>query len=185
MNAEALDAAGPQLKSISTKSAGIDYVDVAEVKRRGIKLGYTPSVLNDAVADLGVGLMIAAARRFHEGFLKITKDDWALGNPAWMLGQDIKGSTVGIVGLGGIGQVICKRLGGFDVGKFLYTGHREKPEGQKLGAEFVSLNELLEKSDFVIVSCPLNKETAGLFNKAAFQRMKKTSVFVNVARGGT
>lgn len=129
LDAEALNRAGPQLKAISTKSAGIDYVDVAEVKRRGIPLGYTPGVLSDAVADLGIGLMISAARRFHEGNLKITGDKWDLGDPQWMLGQDIKGSTVGIVGFGGIGQTIAKRLKGFDVGALLYTGHREKPEG--------------------------------------------------------
>lgn len=129
LNAEALDRAGPQLKAISTKSAGIDYVDVAEVKRRGIPLGYTPNVLSDAVADLGIGLMIAAARRFHEGNLTIVGDKWEQGDPQWMMGQDVKGSTVGIVGFGGIGQTIAKRLKGFDVEAILYTGHKEKPEG--------------------------------------------------------
>lgn len=120
---------GPQLRSISTKSAGIDYVDVAEVKRRGIPLGHTPGVLSNAVADLAVGLMIAASRRFTEGRWKIKNDEWQDDSPQWMLGQDIMGSTVGIVGLGGIGQAIVKRLIGFEVGKFLYTGHSAKPEG--------------------------------------------------------
>lgn len=129
LNAEALDRAGPQLKVISTKSAGIDYVDVAEVKRRGIPLGHTPNVLSDAVADLAIGLMVSAARRFREGFLKIVNDNWELGDPQWMLGQDIKGSTIGIVGFGGIGQKIAKRLQGFGVGTILYSGHKEKPEG--------------------------------------------------------
>lgn len=129
LDAEALDVAGPQLKVISTKSAGLDYVDMDELRKRGIPLGHTPGVLSDAVADLAIGLMISAARRFHEGFLKIEKDQWELGHPLWMLGQDIKGSTVGIVGLGGIGQAICKRLQGFEVGKILYTGHKEKNEG--------------------------------------------------------
>lgn len=132
LNAEALDRAGPQLKAISTKSAGIDYVDVAEMKRRGIPLGYTPNVLNDAVADLAIGLMIAAARRFHEGYLKIVNDNWETGNPKWMLGLDIKGSTIGIVGFGGIGQTIAKRLKGFDVGSILYSGRKERPEGMLL-----------------------------------------------------
>lgn len=130
LNAEALDRAGPQLKAISTKSAGIDYVDVPEVKRRGIPLGYTPNVLSDAVADLAIGLMVAAARRFHEGYLKIVNDNWELGDPKWMLGQDIKGSTIGIVGFGGIGQTIAKRLKGFDVGSILYSGRKERPEGK-------------------------------------------------------
>lgn len=85
LDAEALDRAGAQLKAISTKSAGIDYVDVPEVKRRGIPLGYTPNVLSDAVADLGIGLMVAAARRFHEGYMKIITNNWELGDPQWML----------------------------------------------------------------------------------------------------
>lgn len=87
LNAEALDRAGPQLKVISTKSAGIDYVDVAEVKRRSIPLGYTPGVLSDAVADLAIGLMISAARRSHEGYLKIVNNQWDVHDPQWMLGQ--------------------------------------------------------------------------------------------------
>lgn len=138
LNAEALDRSGPQLKAISTKSAGIDYVDVAEVKRRGIPLGYTPNVLSDAVADTAIGLMLAAARRFHEGYLKIVNDQWELGDPTWMLGRDVKQSTIGIVGLGGIGQTIVKRLKGFDVGEVLYTGHREKPEGSQFSSHFIS-----------------------------------------------
>lgn len=129
-------------------------------------------------------------------------------------GQDIKGSTVGIVGLGGIGQEIAKRLKAFKVGTFLYTGHREKEEGtqphytfrikvkfnqnmfvvklkhlrfligKQLGATFVSLDDLVSRSDFVIVACPLNNETKNLFDKTVFAKMKKTSVFINVSRGG-
>lgn len=195
---------GPQLRAISTKSAGIDYVDVAEVKRRGISLGYTPGVLNNAVADVAVGLMVAAARRFHEGRLKIANNQWEQGRPTWMLGQDIVGSTVGIVGLGGIGQTIVRRLKGFDVNEFVYTGHAAKKEGKRdarfyvfqlrlnyilslgdeLGARFVSFDKLLQISDFVIVACPLNGETANMFNGDAFAKMKPTSVFVNVSRGG-
>lgn len=132
LNADALDRIGPQLRCISTKSAGIDYVDVPEFKRRGIPLGHTPNVLSDAVADLAIGLMISAARRFHEGNLKILKNNWDISDPQWMLGQEVRGSTVGIVGFGGIGQKIAKRLRGFDVEQFLYTGHREKPEGEHL-----------------------------------------------------
>lgn len=120
---------GPQLRSISTKSAGIDFVDVAEVKRRGIPLGHTPGVLSNAVAEMAVGLIVAAARRFTEARWIMERNDWNLDSPKWMLGQDIQGSTVGIVGLGGIGQAILKRLKGFEVGSFLYTGHSAKENG--------------------------------------------------------
>lgn len=129
LDAEALDRAGPQLKVISTISAGIDCVDVSEVKRRGIPLGHTPNVICDAVADLAIGLMISAARRFHEGYIKTLNANCNFGNPQCLLGQDIKGSTIGIVGFGGIGQKIAKRLKGFDVESILYYGRTEKPEG--------------------------------------------------------
>lgn len=132
LDAEALDAAGPQLKAISVKSAGFDFVDVAELKRRGIPLGNTPGVLNSAVANVAVGLLIAASRRFHEGYKAIVRDEVKVWDPEWMMGPDIECSTVGIVGLGGIGQTIVHRLSVFGVAKFLYTGPREKIEGKFL-----------------------------------------------------
>lgn len=130
LNAEILDSAGPQLKAIVTGTAGYDYVDIPELEKRGVRFGNTPNVPNDAVADLAIGLMIAAGRRFHEGFKKIIDEKWQLNDPKWMLGQDIKGSTVGIVGLGRIGQVIARRLKGFDVEKIIYSGN-EKVEGMQ------------------------------------------------------
>lgn len=129
LNGEILDSAGPQLKVIVTGTAGYDYVDLNELERRGIKFAYTPNVPNDAVADLAIGLMIAAGRRFAEGFQSIVEQNWKLNDPSWMLGRDIRGSTVGIVGLGRIGQVIAKRLTGFDVGRIIYSGNSEKVEG--------------------------------------------------------
>lgn len=129
LNAEALDRAGPQLRAISAKSAGLNHVDLPELRRRGIRLGYTPDVVSDAVADLAVGLMISAARRFHEGNMHLLNNGCVLGDPQWLLGQDIKGSTVGIVGFGGIGQKIARRLHGFEVANLLYSGRRESPQG--------------------------------------------------------
>lgn len=131
----------------------------------------------------------------------IERDQWNRSSPTWLLGQDFKDSTVGIVGLGGIGQEIVHRLKGFRIGRFVYSGHAAKLEGNyeyailkhdciflfwsgdELGARFVSFDELLATSDFVIVSCPLTNETRHLFNEAAFAKMKPTSVFVNIARG--
>ncbi|XP_059618655.1 glyoxylate reductase/hydroxypyruvate reductase-like [Phlebotomus argentipes] len=182
LNAEALDAAGPRLKVISTMSAGIDYVDVQEVKKRKIPLGYTPTVLNDAVADVAVGLAIAAGRRFHEGQLKIAASEWER-RPQWMLGRDIKGSTVGIIGLGGIGRAIIERLQGFRVGKYLYTGRKPKPEAANLPVAFVSFEDLLRESDYVFITCPLTPETKHLINRDALAMMKPTGILVNVARG--
>lgn len=182
LDAAVLDAAGPQLRSISTFSAGFDFVDVDELKKRNIPLGCTPNVLNDSVADIAVGLAIAASRRFNEGRLKILSSEWEQ-RPRFLLGQDLRGSTIGIVGLGGIGQNIVKRLSGFEVGQFLYCGRKQKPEAKKFNAFFVSFDVLLKSSDFIFVCCPLKPETRKLFNKAAFDKMKTTSVLVNVARG--
>uniref|UniRef100_A0AAG5DVD3 Glyoxylate reductase/hydroxypyruvate reductase n=1 Tax=Anopheles atroparvus TaxID=41427 RepID=A0AAG5DVD3_ANOAO len=182
LNGEVLDRGGSRLKAISTMSAGMDYVDTEEFKRRKFPLGYTPIVLNDAVADSAIGLMIAAGRRFHEGRLAIDQSQWK-GSPQWMLGQDIKGSTVGIIGLGGIGQTIARRLKGFEIGQLLYTGRRPKPEAEALGAKLVPQDELLQESDYIFIAVPLTNETFHLINASALGKMKPTAVLVNVARG--
>lgn len=179
LTGRALDAAGPQLKSISLKSGGMDYVDLDEVKSRKIPLGYAPSVQNDAVADMAVGLAIAASRRFREGRLRIETDTWEQ-RMCWMLGRDIRGSVVGIVGFGGIGKTIAQRLSSFGVRKFIYCGRNKQPGTE---AEYVSFDELIEASDFVFISCPLKAETRKMFNSKVFAKMKPTSVLVNVARG--
>lgn len=103
--------------------------------------------------------------------------------PRWMVGQEIRGSTVGIVGFGRIGEVIARRLQSFEIGELLYTGRSEKEYAKVYEAHFVAFDTLLERSDFVIVIAPLTDETKDMFNEAAFKRMKPTSVFVNVARG--
>ncbi|XP_049532873.1 glyoxylate reductase/hydroxypyruvate reductase-like [Anopheles darlingi] len=182
LNGEVLDRGGSRLKAISTMSAGMDYVDVEEFKRRKFPLGYTPIVLNDAVADTAVGLMIAASRRFHEGRLAIDHSQW-IGGPQWMLGRDIKGSTVGIIGFGGIGQTVARRLKGFEIGQLLYSGRRPKPEAEALGAKLVPQSELLQESDYVVLAVPLTKETYHMINETTLSLMKPTAVLVNVARG--
>ncbi|XP_011302344.1 glyoxylate reductase/hydroxypyruvate reductase-like [Fopius arisanus] len=182
VNSKFLDIAGPNLKVVSTMSAGYDHLDVPEIKRRGIKVGHTPQVLSAAVAEIAVMLMLNAARRAHEGRTLLEEGKMERG-PQWLLGHDLRGSTVGIVGLGGIGQEVVKRLIGFSVRKFLYTGHNRKKAGDELGAEFVSLDDILELSDFIVLAVPLTLETRALFNDAVFNKMKKTAVLVNVGRG--
>ncbi|XP_026669316.1 glyoxylate reductase/hydroxypyruvate reductase-like, partial [Ceratina calcarata] len=173
---------GSSLKVISTMSAGYDYLDVPEIKRRGIRVGHTPMVLSSAVAEIAVLLALATARRAHEGRLKIEQGQWEVRNQ-FLLGYELRGSTVGIIGLGNIGQTIVKRLKGFEVARFLYTGHSRKKAGDELGADFVSLDDLLTQSDFVIIAAPLTNETRGMFNESTFNKMKSTSILVNVARG--
>ncbi|KAK0087195.1 hypothetical protein PV325_001564 [Microctonus aethiopoides] len=182
VDAELLDIAGYKLKVISTMSAGYEHLDLAEIKRRGIKVGHTPVVLSAAVAEIAILLLLNAARRAHEGRLLLEAGQ-CQSKPMSLLGQDIRGSTVGIVGLGSIGAEIVKRLVSFQVENFVYTGHARKKIGDDLGAKFVTLDELLKMSDFIIVATPLTNETHGLFDDAAFDKMKKTAVFVNIGRG--
>uniref|UniRef100_A0A182IV08 Glyoxylate reductase/hydroxypyruvate reductase n=1 Tax=Anopheles atroparvus TaxID=41427 RepID=A0A182IV08_ANOAO len=183
LDAETLNAAGPQLKVVSTMTSGMDYVDAEVFAKRGVALGHTPNVVNDPVADIAIGLMLAAARRFHEGRQKIATGQWEM-RPQWLLGQDVPGSTVGIVGFGGIGQTILKRLKGFDIARCLYTGRNRKVEGDLAGAAYVDLPTLLKESDFIFIACPLTGETSKMFNRETLAMMKPTSVLVNVARGG-
>lgn len=183
LNGEILDAAGPQLKSISVKSAGLDYVDVAEIKKRGIALGYTPILPAEPTAELAIGLALSAARRVREGRLNMEKSKWE-EQPQTFLGCEIRRSTVGIVGFGGIGQAIAQDIAGFKPSEILYSGPSEKVEAQKLFAKFVPFNELIDRSDFVFITCPLGKDTEKMFNAEVFNAMKSTSVLVNVARGG-
>ncbi|XP_034834644.1 glyoxylate reductase/hydroxypyruvate reductase-like [Maniola hyperantus] len=179
---ELLDKAGPQLKIVSTASAGYNHANVPELKARGIKLANTPGVLSSAVAEIAVALMLGTARRFTENLEQVRSGQWEIGFTK-VLGQDIRGSTVGIVGLGGIGQATVKRLSGFEVGKFLYTGHREKPEAKALNAEFTTLDNLLNQSDFILLAVPLTDETLRMINSATLGKMKKNAILINVGRG--
>ncbi|KAL4714857.1 hypothetical protein ACJJTC_012529 [Scirpophaga incertulas] len=179
---EILDLAGPQLKFVTSVSSGLDHIRVEELKKRGIVLGHCPQESGGAVADLTVGLLIAAARRFKEGVWELERGEWKCGIQ-WMLGLEVTGSTVGIVGLGCIGQAVARRLKGFDVARILYSGRSDKPQAKPLGAQRVPLEQLLKESDFVILSCPLSIETNHLINADSLRLMKKTSVLVNIGRG--
>ncbi|XP_038259494.1 glyoxylate reductase/hydroxypyruvate reductase isoform X2 [Dermochelys coriacea] len=181
---EVLDAAGSNLKIISTLSVGVDHLALEEIKKRGIRVGYTPDILTDATAELSVALLLAACRRLPESVEEVKNGGWTTWKPLWMCGYGLSGSTVGIIGLGRIGQAVAHRLKPFGVKKFLYTGSRPKPENaMEFQAEFVPLAKLAKESDFVVVTCSLTPDTKGVCNKDFFSRMKKTSVFINTSRG--
>ncbi|NXW22721.1 GRHPR reductase, partial [Circaetus pectoralis] len=151
---------------------------------RGIRVGYTPDVLTDATAELSVALLLAACRRLPEAVEQVKNGGWTTWKPLWMCGYGLSDSTVGIIGLGRIGQAVARRLKPFGVKKFLYTGSCPKPEtAAEFEAEFVPLMRLAEESDFVVVTCALTPATQGMCNRDFFGRMKKTSVFVNTSRG--
>lgn len=182
INKELLDRA-PKLKVLSTMSVGFDHIDMEECKRRGIKVGNTPGVLTETTADLVVSLLLATARRIPEASETVYNGKWGTDwNPFWMCGKDVHGATIGIIGMGRIGQSVAKRLAGFDC-KILYHGPREKKD-LTVSATFVpKLDDLLQHSDFVVPLCLLNNDTRGMFNAARFKAFKKGAYFINAGRG--
>ena len=178
-----IEAASPRLKHLACISVGFNHVDLQAAADRGILVTYTPGVPNDTTADLVVGLMLATARRFAEASQAVKDGTWTVWRHPWLCGKDVHGSTVGLVGLGRIAQRLAKRLKAFDC-HILYTGPREKPkEAAEVGAEYVSFDELLGRSDFVVPLCPLLPSTTRMFGAAQFERMKRDAVFINAARG--
>ncbi|KAK3083053.1 hypothetical protein FSP39_012689 [Pinctada imbricata] len=184
VDAEVLNAAGPQLKCVATMSVGYDHIDLAECKKRGISVGFTPDVLTNAVAELTMALLLATSRRLKEGMNAVIQGKWGTWNPIWLLGSGLDGATVGVVGLGRIGFEVVKRLHPFGVAKVLYSDVEPKSYAKDVNAEYATLDDLLKTSDFVLGCCALTKENMGLFNKDAFSKMKNTAIFVNTSRGG-
>jgi len=184
VDAEFMDAAGSQLKVISNFAVGFNNIDVPEATRRGIRVGNTPGVLTDATADLAFALLISAARRIVEGNQYVRADRWKTWEPLGHIGQDLCGKTLGIVGMGRIGFALAKRCrGGWDMQVLYHDKHRNEAAEKELGARQVDFDTLLAESDFVSMHTDLNEETHGMFDAAAFAKMKKTAVFVNSARG--
>ncbi|KAK5621556.1 hypothetical protein CRENBAI_001610 [Crenichthys baileyi] len=185
IDAELLDAAGPNLKVLSTMSVGFDHLSLEELKKRGIRVGYTPEVLTDAVAELTVALLLATSRRLIEATHEAKTGGWGTWRTLWLCGYELANSTVGILGLGRIGVAIAERLAPFKVKKFIYTDVAPRPELAKaINAEYVSLDELAKQSDFLSVCCALTPETNEICNKDLFAKMKNTSIFINTSRGG-
>ncbi|XP_076446040.1 glyoxylate reductase/hydroxypyruvate reductase-like [Babylonia areolata] len=180
---EVLDAAGSSLRVVGTMSVGYDHVDLQACVRRGIKVGFTPDVLTNAVAELTMALLLATSRRLKEGMHSVVNGTWGSWKPMWLCGPGLEGATVGIVGLGRIGMTVARCLKPFAVERILYTGSSERPQAKEIGAEFLPLDDLLAASDFVLVCLSLKPETVGMFNKDLFGKMKRTAVFINISRG--
>ncbi|XP_078477704.1 glyoxylate reductase/hydroxypyruvate reductase-like, partial [Lampetra planeri] len=182
IDAELLDAAGPNLKVLSTMSVGFDHLSLDELKKRGIRVGYTPEVLTDAVAELTVALLLATSRRLIEATHEAKTGGWGTWRTLWLCGHELANSTVGILGLGRIGVAIAERLAPFKVKKFIYTDTEPRPElASAINAEFVSMDELAKRSDFLAACCALTPETQKICNKDLFSQMKKTSIFINTS----
>jgi glyoxylate reductase len=168
----ALIDGSPRLRAISNYAVGYDNIDIAAAAARGIPVGNTPDVLTDATADLTFALLLAAARKLPEAQASVADGDWLTWEPARHLGSDVHGATLGIIGLGRIGQAVARRAAGFDM-TVVHTGR----DGG------TSLEQLLERSDFVSIHCPLTPATHHLINAAALHRMRRTAILINTARG--
>ena len=172
------------LDIISLLAVGYDNIDVAEASRLGISLGYAPGAMSEATADIAFGLMIAVSRKFFYMHKRILKGEWTHFRPKANLGFELKNKTLGIFGLGRIGFEMARRCKGAYQMEIIYCNRNKNEDAEKiLGARKVSFDELLEKSDVLSVHSALSEETKGIFNKAAFAKMKPTSIFINTARG--
>ena len=182
IDAELLDAA-PNLKVVSNMAVGVDNIDLAECERRGIAVGNTPDVLTDSTADMAWALLMASSRRIEAAIDHVKDGEWGPWDPAGMLGLDISGTTLGIVGMGRIGAAVARRSLGFDM-DILYTSRSPQDAVEhETGAMRVSLDDLLEHSDHVVVCVALTEDTKGLIDASALERMKPTANLVNIARG--
>ena len=173
----------PALEFVSSVSAGVDHIDVAALSDRSIPVGHTPGVLVDTTADAAFGLLLAAARRMGEADRFVRQGNWRAENvwsPDFFIGKDVSGATLGIVGLGEIGQAVARRAAGFGMQVLAWN----RSERQVPGIDSVSLEELLLRSDFVSLHVPLTENTHDLINAERIAMMKPGAVLVNTARGG-
>ena len=179
IDAGVMDAA-PRLKVISNMAVGVDNVDVAAASARKLPVGNTPGVLTDATADQTFALLLAAARHVVEGEKYVRSGKWITWGPQLLLGADLVGATLGIIGFGRIGQAVAKRAQGFDL-RVIYYDPTAEPA---FGASSVDLEALLRESDFVSLHVPLNPATHHLVNAGFLSKMKPTAILVNTSRGG-
>ena len=184
VDAPLLDAAGPELRVVANFAVGYDNVDVDACRERGVVVTNTPDVLTNATAELALALMLAAARRLGEGERILRGGRWTGWEPGQLLGRELSGAVVGIVGLGRIGTRLAELLRGFDV-ELLYSARSPRPETERrLGAREAGVEELLSRSDFVSLHVPLRPDTRHLIDRDTLARMKPGAILVNTSRGG-
>lgn len=176
---------GSHLKVVANLAVGYDNIDLDAAKQYGIAVTNTPDVLTETTADLAFALLMATARRIVEANHYIEEDQWNNWSPYLMAGSDIHHQTIGIVGMGRIGEAIARRAKGFGMSVLYHNRSRKYEAEKKLQATYVPFDRLLSEADFVVSVVPLTKETAGIFNERAFSKMKSSAIFINVSRGAT
>jgi lactate dehydrogenase-like 2-hydroxyacid dehydrogenase len=172
VDAAFLDAC-PRLRVISNMAVGVDNIDLEAARRRGISVANTPEVLTDATADLTLALLLAAARRLGEGEAAVRDGTWGPWKPDWLLGLELRGAQLGIIGMGRIGAAVATRARAFGM-DVVHTSRRSG----------LPLAELLRSADVISLHCPLLPETRHLIDRVALSTMKPGAILVNTARGG-
>lgn len=173
----------PGLKVVSNFAVGFDNVDVDAATERGVAVCNTPNVLNDATAEMAFTLMTAAARRVVESADYVRDGKWKTWGPMLLMGQGLTDATLGIVGFGRIGKKLARMVSGFDMKVLVYDVYYDPDAEKEFGVEYVSMAELLKKSDFISLHVLLNDETHHMISTDQFAQMKPTAVLVNAARG--
>ncbi|MES1039410.1 2-hydroxyacid dehydrogenase [Peribacillus simplex] len=181
---ESLIEQAANLKIIANMAVGHNNIDVQSATKRGIMVTNTPGVLTETTADLTFGLLLATARRMMEAEDYLRSGKWETWSPMQLTGQDVYGATLGIIGLGRIGEALAKRAKGFDMNIVYFNRSRKYEQEKKLGIEYQPLEKLLQISDFVCVMLPLTPETNYMIGKEQLELMKGTAVLINTARGG-
>jgi glyoxylate reductase len=173
----------PAVRVISNFGVGVDHIDVAAATARGIPVGNTPGILDGATADLAFALLLAAGRRLVEGDRYARGPDFRHYDPTYMIGREVHGSTLGILGLGRIGEQVARRARAFDM-CILYHNRQRRPAAEEaLGARYVARDELLATADYVMLTVPLTSQTQRLIGRAELARMKPTAILINASRG--
>ena len=182
IDGEVMDAAGAGLKVISNHAVGFDNIDVPVATARRIPVGNTPDVLTDATADFAFALMMSAGRRMVEAARYVQEGKWKTWGPMLLLGVEMKGTTLGLVGFGRIGKAVARRALGFDMRIIYYDPSEPSPETD-MRAMRVDFETLLKESDFISLHTPLTPDTHHLIDSQALSKMKPSAVLVNTARG--
>ncbi|GAP14848.1 lactate dehydrogenase [Longilinea arvoryzae] len=184
IDTEVIAAAHGKLKVISQMAVGFDNIDVKTANAQRIPVGNTPGVLTETTADMAWALIMATARRIPEADRQVRQGIWHPWGPFVLTGTDVSGATLGIIGMGRIGQAVARRARGFDM-RILYTDLKRNPEAeQQLGAHFVTLGQLLAESDFVSLHSYLSAENYHMIGRQQLAMMKPGAILINTARGG-